>query len=155
MGFGLVMCWDRGALHCCITRWWRFLEVNGHYLITSSRAFAMLILVPCNFDDDFWLHLSHLWMRGSDVPAVPSFCSGASGNTFPGCGASVRKRKDAKHLCTQWWYGTACFLYNTYPVNPEHWKSALLSVENCRFVFWLFFPPGFHGPSPVQPSVNL
>lgn len=175
MGFGLVVCWVRGALHCCITNWWRFRRVNQHYIITSWRAYAKLILVPCNIDNGFWLHLSHLWVRGSDVPAVPSFCSGVSGNTFPRFTwqrghleknkitlilrslSGVRKRKDH-----HFW---ALRNYTEQPAScmtPTLWVQCIekmpcyhLLEAGASFFFLFTFSQDIMGPSPMQLSVNL
>lgn len=53
-------------------------------------------------------------------------------------------------LGTQELHGTACFLYDTYPVSSVYGKNALLSsVGSWSFIFFLiYFFPGYHGTFP-------
>lgn len=167
MGFDLVACWDRGTLHCCIISWWRFLEANGHYIrIASSRAFVLLVLLPCNFVNDFWLRFSHLWVRGSDVPSIRSFCNAAHRNTFPGFPGfflpekeigweedilllrweyTVRKRKDHKHLVLSGYRveHVSCTTPILWAQSTENVPSYLL--ETVAWCFEFFSPQDFLG----------
>lgn len=156
MGFGLVVCWVRGALHCCITSWWRFLEVNGHCIVT----FVMLILVPCNLtvasgfifpicEWGEWCACSTFLLQWSIWEHPPTYYltfGQEQAILLLRWESSVRKRKNHKYFVhSVVLYGAACFLYDTYPVSPDCWKNALLSVENCSLVFWHFFRQDFMG----------
>lgn len=159
MGFGLVACWGREALHCCIISWKRFLEANGHCIRTASRARVLLVLAPSNFVNGFWLWLPHLWVRGSDMPSIPSFCSAAHGNTFPGFAwqrrnlekkeeilllrweYSVRKRKDHNHLALSGYMveHASCTTPILWAQSTEDVPSYLL--KTVLWSFGAFFPP--------------
>lgn len=49
MGFWLVVCWVRRALHCCITCLRRFVKWELYY--NSQQFICILMLVPCNYSN--------------------------------------------------------------------------------------------------------
>lgn len=125
MGFGLVACWGRGALYCCIVSWLRrFLEANGHYTRTaSSRAFVLLVLVPCitlsmasGFDfpsvgERGWYALYTFFLPCSTwehLPRFPRIFPSRGGDwtrrryfTFK-MGVHCEKEEGPQTSCTQW-----------------------------------------------------
>lgn len=156
MGFGLVVCWVRGALHCCITSWWRFLEANGRYIITPSRALPCwyLFLVTSTMTSGLIFPICE-WGGVMCLQFLPSTVDhlGTPSQVFPDRGAfgqeqdilllrwesSVRKRKEHKCLCAQWLYGEAASC-----TTPILWAQ---STEKCCYLlktvawcFGCFFP---------------
>lgn len=175
MGFGLVVCWVRRALNCCVACWRRCVELNGNYTVTPSSLFAFWCLfhattamLPASsflsVSEGTWWACSTFLMQWNIFPHVPRALDYLTEEAFGqtqdilliNWGSSVKKRRGSQtsvHSVVTW---AACCLPNAYLVSPEHWKRALLSSESCSFMFWLFLsPPRLHGPSPMQPSVNL